>query len=486
MKKLLLLCFITVASSTVFGQQKKWTLQECVQYAVDNNITIQQATLDIKSAEIDKSDAIGAFLPTLNGNASNSWQTGLTQNVLTGVLESQQTRNSSFGISSGVRLINGFRNHKVLDRAELSKIAADYNIAKLKDDIALNVAVAYLQVLLAKESTKVIIAQNVVTKEQIERTQELVDGGVLPRGDLLEIRATDAGEKQSIVAAENSIAIGLVNLAQILNISDFENFDIAEGEYNVQGESILETQPEDLINKAKETRYDLKIAEQNEAIAKKDFEISKTSYYPTLDAFFNYNTRESNSPSDIIPIIDPDNPFIDTEIPIGVIGGIGGEVVTSLRSNVIGVDEIGSLPFIEQLYNNDGISYGLSLQIPVFNGWSVKNQVKRSKVSVMQAEYQKELAEQNLRTAVYQAYTDAKAAKESYEAAKVTLESQELAYQYAKDRYDVGLTNAFDFSQSKLRYDNAQIELARSKYDYIFRIKVLELYFGVPATELKF
>ena len=122
----------------------------------------------------------------------------------------------------------------------------------------------------------------------------------------------------------------------------------------------------------------------------------------------------------------------------------------------------------------------------MFNGFSVKNQVKRSEVNVMRSEFQKELAEQNLRTAVYQAYTDANAARESYDAAQISVESQELAYAYAKDRYDVGLTNAFDFSQSKLRYDNAQIELARSKYDYIFRIKVLELYFGVPVTELKF
>lgn len=485
MKKAILFCITALLALTTFGQERKWTLQECVQYAIENNINIQQTTLDLESAAIDKSDAVGAFLPTLNGTASNSWQTGLTQNVLTGVLESQQTRNSSFGVSSGVRLINGFRNHKVLDRAELSKIAADYNVAKLKDDVALNVAVAYLQVLLAKESAKVIITQNAVTQEQIDRTQELVDGGVLPRGDLLEIRATNASERQRIVAAENSIAIGLVNLAQLLNISDFENFDIADGNYTVQGESILETQPEVLISSAKDNRYDVKIAEQNEAIAQKDLEISKTGLYPTLDAFFNYNTRESNRASGFNTILDPDNPLIDSGNPIGVVGATG-DVVTSLTPNIIGGNEIGPLPFIEQLYLNDGISYGLSLRVPVFNGWSTKNQIKRSKVNVMRAEYQKELAEQNLRTAVYQAYTDAKAAKESYEAAKLAVESQELAYQYAKDRYDVGLTNAFDFSQSKLRYDNAQIELARSKYDYIFRIKVLELYFGVPVTELKF
>lgn len=485
MKKAILFCITAMLATVTFGQAQQWTLEECVRYAIDNNINIQQTELDIESAEIDKSDAIGNFLPNLNGSASNSWQTGLTQNVLTGVLETQQTRNSSFGLSSGIRIINGFRNHKVLDRAELSKIAADYNIAKLKDDIALNVAVSYLQVLLAKESAKVVVTQNVVTQEQIERTQQLVDGGVLPKGDLLEIQATNANEVQRIVAAENAVAIGLVNLAQLLNIKDIQNFEIAEAEYNVTGEGILQTDVEVLLEKAKDSRYDIKIAEQNEAIAQKDLEISKTAYYPTLDGFINYNTRESDRPSGFNPIIDPDNPLIDSGTPIGVIPS-SGEVVNSLDANITGVNEVGPLPFTEQLYLNDGISYGVSLNVPIFNGFSTRNQVKRGKVNVLRAEYQKELAEQNLRTAVYQAYTDAKAAKESYEAALVGINSQELAYQYAKDRYDVGLTNAFDFSQSKLRYDNAQIELARSKYDYIFRIKVLELYFGVPATELKF
>ncbi len=485
MKKTILFCFTVILTFTTFAQQQKWTLQECVQYAIDNNITIQQTELDLESADIDRQAAIGNFLPNLNANAGNSWQTGLTQNVLTGVLESQQTRNSSFGVTAGVRIIDGFRNHKLLDRAELSKIAADYNIAKLKDDVALNVAVSYLQVLLAKESLKVIVSQNEVTQEQIERTQELVDGGVLPRGDLLEIRATNATELQRIVAGENAINIALVNLAQLLNIEDFQNFNIAEADYQVSGEGILDTQVEVLIETAKDTRYDIKIAEQQEQIALKDLAISKTDYYPTLDGFFNYNTRESNRPRGFDTQIDPDNPFVDNGRPIGIDTDTGA-IISGLSPNIIGATELGPLPFVEQLYLNDGISYGVQLRVPIFNGFSVRNQVKRSEVSVRRAEFQKELAEQNLRSAVYQAYTDAKAARESYLAAQVAVESQELAYEYAKDRYDVGLTNAFDFSQSKLRYDNAQIELARSKYDYIFRIKVLELYFGVPATELKF
>ena len=481
MRKLIIICFSLLFSIAGFSQNKKWTLQECVQYALDNNITIKQTQLDEESAIIEKKDAIGNYLPTLNANASNNWNSGLTQNITTGILETQTLRNSSYSVTAGVRIFNGFRNKKSLDRAELSRIAADYNIAKIKDDTALSVALAYLSVLLNKENLKTVVAQNQVTKEQVARTQELVDGGVLPSGDLLEIKATDASEYQRIVAAENAVKISLINLAQLLAFDDYDTFDIEDTEYNILGEEILNTTPEVLIEKAKESRYDLKIVEQNLEIAKKDLELSKTSLYPTINGFFNYNTRESGSPT-FSQSLDPDNPSSD--VPIGFVEG-SNQTVLSTQPNFL-LQEGDPTPFIEQLYLNDGISYGVQLSVPIFNGFSTRNNIKRSEVNVKRSEFQSEQARLNFESAVYQAYTDAKAAKESYEAAIVALNSQELAYEYAKLRYDVGRTNAFDFSQSKLRYDNAQIELTRSKYDYIFRIKVLELYFGVPATELKF
>lgn len=481
MKKLISLCFTLLIAVAGIAQDNTWTLQECVQHAVDNNITIKQTELDQESAVIERRGAIGNFLPRLNGSASNNWNSGLTQNITTGILETQTIRNSSYSITAGVRIFGGLANVRTLDRADLSKIAADYNVARLKDDIALNVAVSYLGVLLNKENLKVLEAQNIVTQEQIAQTQLLVDGGVLPRGDLLEIEATNAGEQQNLVAAQNAVTISLINLAQLLNVEEYQTFDIAEQDYNLLGEEVLDNIPEVILDKAKESRYDLKIAEQNLAIAKKDLQISKSGLMPTLDGFFNYNTREQGGAVRFNQGVDPVNPFsVQT---IGVVESTGENVVTQVPNTVVTQQDLG---FIEQLYLNDGISYGLSLNVPIFNGWSVKNQVKRSEINVRQLEFVKEQAELDLETAVYQAYTDAKAAKQAYAAAQTSVVSQNLAYDYAKERYNNGLTNAFDFSQAKLRYDNAQIELTRSKYDYIFRIKVLELYFGVPATQLKF
>ncbi|WP_299762826.1 TolC family protein [uncultured Dokdonia sp.] len=443
MRKLFIICFSLFISAVGFAQNKKWTLQECVQYALDNNITIKQAEVALLNTTLDKSDAEGAFVPTVNGRASVSENTGLSFNPVTNQPQTVTTLNATGGINVGYTLFDGLRNIRQLQRADLAKVASEFNLSKAKDDIALFVANAFLDIILNKENLKTIQAQNAITLEQIERTQELVDGGVLPEGDLLEIRATAASERQRIVAAENSVILSKINLAQLLAVENYRDFDVVDGSYSIFGEEIVNSPVESIIDSAKENRYEIKIAEQNLEIAKKDLQISKGARYPTLSAFFGYDTRFTT------------NDFID-------------------------------IPFRTQLYTNDGINYGLSLNVPIINGFGVRNAIKRSKLNIENNEIAVKQAKLDLESTVYQSYTAVKAAKESYEAAKVALESQQLAYEYAKLRYDVGRTNAFDFSQSKLRYDNAQIELTRSKYDYIFRIKVLELYYGVPATELKF
>ncbi len=480
MKKIVVLLFALLLGVSGFSQ-KKWTLVECVNYALENNISVKQSELNIETAAIDKSDAFGAYLPTLNANASNSWNTGLTQDVATGILRNQVSRNSSYGVTAGVTVFAGLRNMRAMERAKISALAAEYGLSKMKDDISLFVANGFLQVLLNKANLDVLVAQNEVTKEQIIRTQDQVDGGVLPKGDLLEIQATSASELQNIAVAENAVTISLISLAQLLLIEDYENFDIEDEGYNIVNAEIAERNVGEIISAAQENRSEVKIAQANVDIALKDLQLAKGAYYPTIRAFFNYNTRETDF-SRVQSTVDPDNPSRIENI--GFVESTGEAVVSNVPNLIL--QELPPLPYTEQLYLNDGISYGVSMNVPIFNGFSTRNQVRRNQVNLMRQEFLLEQAKLDLESNVYQAYVDAEGAKKSFEAAEVAVESQELAYQYAKDRYDVGFTNAFDFSQSKLRYDNAQIQLNRAKYDYIFKLKVLELYFGIPATELKF
>jgi outer membrane protein len=441
MKKLGILLFFLSLGFQINAQNKQWTLKECVIHALSNNISIKQSTLDIDLTEIDKSDAIGNFLPTLNAGPTLSKNTGLSFNPVTNQPETVTALNLSGGINVGYTLFDGLRNFQQVQRAEISKLASQYRLVKMRDDIALFVANGYLQVLLNKANLDVIEIQNAVTLEQIDRVNELVAAGVLPKGDLLEIKATDAREKQSIAVQENLVRISLISLAQLLLVKDYETFDIEDEGFDLIDPGISTSPVSEIITIAKENRTEVKIAEKNVELAIKDLQIAKGAYYPTLSAFFGYNTR-----------------FTDLDETV----------------------------FFNQLYLNDGINYGLRLNIPVLNGFSVRNNVRRNKINVTSREYELEQADLDLESNIYQAYVDAQGARKAYEASLASLESQELAYQYAKDRFDVGLTNSFDFSQSKLRYDNALIDVNRGKYDYIFKIKVLELYFGVPAMELKF
>ena len=478
MKKIILPVLFLFFGITVNAQEREWTLQEAVAYALENNISIKQSQLEVDLAEIDRSEAVGNFFPRLNASASNFWNTGLTQNITTGILQTQTTRNFSAGVTASMNLSSGLNNWKQLQLAKMAQLASEYSLEQMKDDIALFVANAYLQVLFNKESLKVIKAQHEITLEQLARVQELVEAGSLPRGDLLEIKATAANEEQRMIVAANNVKVSLIALAQTLLIKDYENFDIAERDYEIFGSEVLEMPVSEVIANAEEERYEVKVAEANLEIAKKETEIARGAYWPRLAAFFNYNTRETGAGRIISGGLDPDEPYRQ----IGIVEGTEQRV---LAPNM--VTEIGSpLPFFEQLQNNDGISYGLQVDIPIFNGFSTRNTVKRREVNVLRSQYQLEQTKLDLESAVYQAYVDAKGALKAYEAALVALEAQSLAYDYATERYNVGLTNAFDFSQAKFNFENAQSEVVRTKYEYIFNLKVLELYFGVPATELKF
>lgn len=443
MRKSILLACLFLFSFGINAQTKKWSLQECVAYALENNISIKQSALDIESAEIERLDAIGNFIPSLNAQVSASSNGGLSINPTNNRFENTRFTSVSGGASTSLTLFDGLRNLRQLERSKLSKLASQYSLEQMKDDIALFVANSYLQVLFNKQNLEVLRSQSTITQDQLKRTQDLVDAGVLPKGDLLEIQATAANEEQRIIVAENNIKISLISLAQLLLIKDYQNFDIVERDYDIIGNEILANSPYELIEKAKEERYEIKIAEEQKLIAEKDVQIAKGAYLPTLSAFYNYNTRYSDN--------DAFNRNFNT-----------------------------------QIYENDGTSYGLQLSVPILNGFAVKNQVKRNMINVERAEYRLEQAELDLEANVYQAFVDAQGALKAYEAAQAALDAQDQAYLYATERFDVGLTNAFDFSQSKVRLENAQTELLRTKYDYIFKLKVIELYFGIPVTDLKF
>ncbi|WP_406685007.1 TolC family protein [Seonamhaeicola sp. MEBiC1930] len=477
MKQILTLFMLLIVGS-VFGQQKKWSLHECVNYALENNISIKQGALDLQQSEINKKDAIGNFLPTLSGSGSHSWNIGLNQNITTGLLENQTTQFTSLGLSSNITIYGGLRNINQLHQSNLAILASKYQLDNMKDDISLLVANSFLQILFNKEQLKIQKAQFDVTNQDLKRSIELVEAGVIPKGDVLELKATLASQEQQIVNAENAVLLSKISLAQTLLLDNYKDFDIIDLEYEVPITSILNEEPEIIIQKAKETRYDIKIAQTNVELAEYDLKLAKGNLQPTLSGFYGYNTRASYSDRVIGVNSIPDG----TNTAIGFVEASGETVVTpnfTTSPVVAGPDAL-----FDQFSLNDGHSFGLSLRVPIFSGFSIKNNIKRNSLNLERSKIQLKQASIDLETEVYQALNDAKGAFKAYEAAQKTLDARQEAFNYSKERYNVGLLNSFDFSQSQGRFEQAQSEVVRTKYDYIFKLKVIEFYFGIPIMNL--
>ena len=464
----LIFCF---SSLILNAQVKKYTLLECVNIALEKNIRIQQSEFDLEGADIDKGDAIGNFLPRINAQSQHIWNNGLSQNITNGLIENLTTQFSSFGGNLGVTLFSGKQNINQLARANLNIISRQYQLEDMKDDISLFVANSYLQVMFNKEFEQVQRYQLEIAKQELERTQLRISAGVQTQAEIYEIEANLASQEQALVQSENATRLSLISLAQSLLITDYENFDIADVNFNVPLSQILLEKPKKIFEKSLTLRNDIKVAATNIEIAKTDIDLAKGALLPTLSAFYNYNTRISYSDR----FIETGN-FIET--PIGVVKENGSLVVTQFPERAI----TDPLSFGDQFRQNDGHSYGLALNIPIFNGLSIKNNIKRRKLNLKRSETQFEQTKLDLENTINQAYNNAEGAFKFYEASEKTLKARKEAYFIAEKQFEAGVLNSYDFIQIKQRYDIAASDNVRAKYDYVFKLKVLEFYFGVEIA----
>jgi outer membrane protein len=254
-------------------------------------------------------------------------------------------------------------------------------------------------------------------------------------------------------------------------IDDYENFQIANEKYDIPVSDILSKTPTEIFSYAVENKKDIKLIETNVEIAKKDLEISKALSQPRLSAFYSYSSRIGYSDR-IVPTGELDFRTI------GVVEGTGQNVVAPYPV----YETQNPLSFSKQFDLNAGQNFGISLSIPILNNFSTKNNIQRSKINILRSVNSLEQKKLDLENTVNQSYNDAKGAIKAYQASVKLLAARKQAFEYASDKFEVGTMNSFDFSQAKQRYELAQFELIRTKYDYIFKLKVLEFYFGVPIT----
>lgn len=438
----------------VQAQKKIWSLQECVNYALDNNISIKQQELNNQLVEENITTAKGNFYPSLNASASQNFNFGSFIDINGGRV-SQDSRSNNFSLSTSVTVFNGFRNKYNLLQAKKQLQAAGFDLQENRNNIMLYVVNSYLNVLLAKEN--IIIAQDQVdiSKNQVEKSKDLVAAGSSAKAALLEAEASKASNDEKLTNAKNSLDLALLSLSQLLQVSN-KGFDVEDVKLNINSASLLYNDTDAIFNKAETILPEIRSAELGVENAAIGLKIAKSWQYPSLSfgagAGTGYQHRQGSK--DVRTIIDP-----DTNIAVIVPNGFG-----------------------QQLSDNLGYNIGVSLSIPIFNGFQTKVGINKAKINQDKANLQLLDKKLKLRENIEKAYADAKASLNQYIAAKKSLDAQNESFKNAQESYNSGVMNFFDFDQVRNRLVNAKSSMINAKYNYVFRTKLLEYYYGIPIV----
>lgn len=432
---------------TLHAQDKKWSLQECVDYALENNISIKQQELNTELVGENVLTARGNFYPSLNGSAGQNWNFG-SYIGQSGVRISNNSRGNSFGLNSGVNIYNGNRNRNILAQAKKDLEAAGYDLEENKNTIMLFIVNSYLNVLLNKESLIIAEDQIVISKNQVKEAQGLVESGSKAKSVLLEAQATLATNNQQLTGAQNTLNLSLLSLAQLLQISH-KGFDVEDVLLNMTSEALKYKNTDDIFEKAVSILPEIKSAELAVENSELDVKIAKGAYQPTLSfgaglgTSYQYNKNFRNPiTGDIIP---PDS-------------------------------------FGDQLSNNLGYNLGFSLNVPIFNRFQTKSNVNRAVINQERAALQLLDRELKLRESIEKAYADAKAALDQFVSSEISLKAQQELFKNAQESYNSGVMTSFDFDQVRNRLVNAQSTMVNAKYNFVFRTKLLEYYYGIPIV----
>ena len=444
---ILALMLATIASA----QDKKWTLQECVDYAVKNNLTIQQQELSNNLLGENVTVAEGNFYPSLGAYTSLNYNFGSFIDV-SGSRISADSRSNNFGLSTNVTLFNGFSNKYNLELAKKQLKAAGFDLDETKNNIMLYVVNAYLNVLLNRENLKINEDLVAITKNQVKVAKDLVDAGSKPESSLLEAQATLATNEQQLTTAQNTLDLALLSLAQLLHLPQ-KGFNVQPVDVSISDAALLYNDTDVIFQKALSNLPEIKSAELGIENSKLSVKIAKSAYYPSLSLGAGMGTVYQHKQGE---------PDLRT-------------VVDQVTNQVIYVPN----GFSKQLQDNLGYNIGLTLNIPIFNNFRTKASVNRAKINQNINELKLQDKKQTLRESIEKAYADAKAALKQYTAAQKSMQSQELLFKNAQVSYNNGVMTSFDFEQVKNGLVNAQASMINAKYNFIFRTKLLEYYYGI-------
>jgi outer membrane protein len=463
----------SVAIAFPLQGQNAWSLERCVEYARENSLIMKQADLSVQRSEVNLKRQKNARYPTINGSITGGAQLGRTIDPTTNSFDNNTIYFNSFGVNTGMLLYNGGRINHAIEQGKLDLEASRLEADASFNTMALNIASAYLQILLSQEQVENARRQLTQSEALLVQTDKLVQAGVLAVNERLAILAQVALNEQTLIQAQNALQSGYLVLRQLLELPPGEPFQIVRPEvvvppmanpdgYNWQEVyvSALGTQPQ------------IEAGDKRIASAEETYYQARSLGLPTLSVFANLNSNWSSlaktldgTETQFFPVQfrQPDGSIITFEI---------GQQVPRFVDN----------PYFNQLNGNFGQQLGLNLAVPLYNGSRARLASQEAEIGALTAKLANDQNKQRLQSDVQRAVNDAQAARRSYEAAQKALDASRMAFDNAEKRYQVGGLNTYEFSLAKTNLDTAEISFTQAKFQYLFTLKVIDFYLGRPLV----
>lgn len=473
MTKLFHILIILISSYTFSLAQvtNNWDLQTCIDYAQKHNISLKQAEIQARISKNNYVQSEANILPTFNAGAQHTYNYGRTIDRFTNTFANSQVLSQNFYVSSNVVLWSGFAQYNNIKANQYQYLANTENYLQQQNDLALNIATNYINVIFSEEILTIAKTSYSLTAEQLVRTEKLVNEGALAKSVLYDLKAQLANDNSTVINADNNYQISLLTLKQLLNLDSVNQFNITRPQIEITPSDLSTLSVQTIYETALNNQHSIKSAQYGLLASEKTLNVAKGKLSPTLSATGSLGTGTSE---------------LNKNVSVNIVGAeLAPYITQSGESIYTPKTEIITTPktFSDQFNENVNKSVGFTLSVPIFNGLQNITSVKNAKLNVLNAKYTQDLTEQNLYKTIAQAYANANAGLSKYNANKLSVEAAEQSFNFTQQKFNAGAISVFDFNTAKTRLQNAQSNLIQSKYDYIFKLKVLDYYQG---KELKF
>lgn len=466
-----------IAASGAYAQDV-WTLERCITYAQDANFTAQQARANVKVAALTERQAKASRLPNVSASTNAGEQFGRTIDPTTNQFNTTGIGYNSMSLSASVPLFSGGQINHSIKQANWEAQAAIADAEQTTNTLALQVAQAYLNILLAEEQAESAGRRVAQSQRQLDVTQKLIDAGTVPAADKFNVLAQIAREEQAAVAARNSVDLAYLGLKQLMQLEPDYDLHIEHPVFEIPADVNPENyslQP--VYTTALETQPNVKAAEFRIKSAEEGIPLAKSAYYPTLTLFgslsSNYSSQSLDFGHGVLKESKLSDPvFIrinDTDVPV---------------QQYINIYDYPKTPYFKQVDQNFGQGVGVQIHIPIYQNGRIRLNVERARLGLLNAQLQQNQTHQQLKNDIQTAIANARSARQQLDAAQKTFESMQAAFSNTEKRHNLGAVNTLELTTAKTNLDNSENDVIVARYDYLFKLKILDFYQG-KALRLK-